>query len=247
MRAGRIIAAIGLSSIVAVLAIGYAFPDLSARIALGEWGQALAEACGAAACGLAARTTHGRARLVWGLFSSGLVIWALTDALYGVALVSGAEPGEVSLFDIGWLAFYVPMLAGAFLLYLRLRPERGWQGVLDGLLLATAVAAAGWVLVLEPAAHEASGGLSGTLVAVLYPALDLTSLVAIGWIVGRHRGRAPMWLRWVARGLRLPGRRGTRLPGVGPARSRSRPDPGRDVHALERPLGHGRPEPHPGR
>ena len=197
MRAGRIIAPIGLSSIVAVLAIGYAFPDLSARIALGEWGQALAEACGAAACGLAARTTYGRARLVWGLFSSGLVIWALTDALYGVALVSGAEPGEVSLFDIGWLAFYVPMLAGAFLLYLRLRPERGWQGVLDGLLLATAVAAAGWVLVLEPAAHEASGGLSGTLVAVLYPALDLTSLVAIGWIVGRHRGRAPMWLRWV--------------------------------------------------
>ena len=197
MRAGGIILAGGLASIAAVLAVGFADPALSERIALGEWGQAGAEALGAAACALAAARTLGRARLVWTLFAAGQVIWAITDATYGAALLLGASPGEVSIFDVGWLGFYGPMLAGAMLLYLRLRPERGWQGMLDGLLVSTAVAAVSWVLVLEPIAADASGGLTGTLVAILYPVLDLTCLVALGWIVVRHGPRAPAWLRWV--------------------------------------------------
>jgi diguanylate cyclase (GGDEF)-like protein len=197
MRAGSSIAAGGLASIVAVLAIGFAQPELSDRIALGEWGQAGAEALGAGACALAAARTPGRARLVWALFAAGQVIWAITDGANGAALLAGASPGEVSLFDIGWLAFYGPMLAAATLLYLRLRPERGWQGMLDGLLVSTAVAAAAWVLVLEPIAADASGGLTGTLVAILYPVLDLTCLLALGWILVRHGTRTPVWLRWV--------------------------------------------------
>jgi len=197
MRVGRIIAAGGLASIAAVLAIGFARPELSDRIALGEWGQAGAEALGAAACALAAARTLGRARLVWALFAASQAIWAVTDAAYGAALVAGASPGEVSLFDVGWLAFYGPMLAAAVLLYLRLRPERGWQGMLDGLLVSMAVAVVAWVLVLEPIAADASGGLTGTLVAVLYPVLDLTCLLALGWIIVRHGSRTPVWLRWV--------------------------------------------------
>ena len=197
MRAGGIIVGAGLASIVTVLAVGFADPALSERIALGEWGQTGAEALGAAACALAAARTFGRARLVWTLFAAGQAIWAITDAAYGAALLVGASPGEVSLFDIGWLAFYGPMLAAAMLLYLRLRPERGWQGMLDGLLVSTAVAVIGWVLVVEPIASDASGGLTGTLVAILYPVLDLTCLLALGWILIRHRRRSPVWLRWV--------------------------------------------------
>jgi diguanylate cyclase (GGDEF)-like protein len=198
MRARLVTALLGLTAIGAVLAIGFLDPDLFERMAIGEWGQATAEAVAAIACGLAAAAVRGRARLVWGLFAAGLATWALTDGLYGLAAVLGADIPEVSVFDIGWLGFYVPMLTGAFLLYLRLRPERGWQGVLDGLLLSTAVAAAGWGFVLEPAAEDASGGLTGTLVAVLYPLLDLAILVALGWVVMRQRNRAPVWLRWVA-------------------------------------------------
>ena len=198
MRAGRIIAAVGLSSIIAVLAIGFARPDLSDSIALGEWGQALAEAIGGIACALAALHTRGRARMVWALFAGGQWIWAITDALYGASLIWGTEPAEVSIFDVGWLAFYLPMLAGALLLYLRLRPERGWQGVIDGLMLSTAVAAMGWVLVIEPIAADSSGGLTGTFVGILYPVLDLSCLVALGWILMRHGNRTPVWLRWVA-------------------------------------------------
>ena len=87
MRAGRIIAAIGLSSIVAVLAIGFAYPDLSAGSPSASGGRRCAEARRRRRLrARRARTTRGRARLVWALFASGLVIWALTDALYGVAL-----------------------------------------------------------------------------------------------------------------------------------------------------------------
>ncbi|HTI35464.1 MAG TPA: GGDEF domain-containing protein [Miltoncostaea sp.] len=197
MPARVVTAALGLVAIAAVLVIGLADPDLSGRLALGDWGQAASEAVAAAACATAASRVRGRARMVWGLFASGLAIWAVTDASHAVATILGWEIGEVSLFDAGWLAFYVPMLAGAFLLYLRLRPERGWQGMLDGLLLSTAGAVIGWQLVVERVAGQASGGVTGALVAVLYPALDLVSLVGIAWIVLRQRERTPGWLRWV--------------------------------------------------
>ncbi|HET6691473.1 MAG TPA: GGDEF domain-containing protein [Miltoncostaeaceae bacterium] len=182
----------------AVLTVGLVDPALSQRLGMGDWGQAGAEAVAAAACSIAAARTRSRARLVWGLFAAGLSIWAVTDGLYAFAGLRGWDVGEVSLFDVGWLAFYAPMLGGAFLLYLRLRPERGWQGVLDGLLLSTAVAAAGWKFVVEPTAAQAPGGVAGALVAILYPLLDLSCLLALAWVVLRQRTRAPVWLRWVA-------------------------------------------------
>ena len=125
------------------------------------------------------------------------------------------------------------MLAGAFLLYLRLRPERGWQGVLDGLLLSTAAAAAGWVA--RARAGRAAGlraGSAGTLVAVLYP-------VARPGEPGRHgldRGpppaaRAPVWLRWVAVAFAVQAAAGLVYVGVGPDEQTIGGGLGRDVHA----------------
>jgi diguanylate cyclase (GGDEF)-like protein len=198
MRLRALTAALVLAATAAVVAVSFADPALSQSIGLGDWGQGAAEAVAAAACALAAARTRTRARLVWALFAAGLAIWAVTDSVRGYATLRGWEVGEVSLFDAGWLAFYAPMLAGAFLLYLRLRPERGWQGVLDGLLLSTAVAVAGWKFVIEPTAAQASGGMAGALVAILYPLLDLSCLAALAWVVLRQRTRAPVWLRWVA-------------------------------------------------
>jgi len=198
MRLRAVTAALVLLATAAVLAVGLADPAFSARTGLGDWGQGAVEAVAAAACAVAAARTRDRGRLVWSLFAGGLAIWAVTDSLYAYALLRGREVGEVSLFDVGWLAFYGPMIAGAFLLYLRLRPERGWQGVLDGLLLSTAVAAAGWQFVVGPVAAQASGGTTGALVTVLYPLIDLSCLAALAWIVLRQRTRSPAWLRWVA-------------------------------------------------
>jgi two-component system, cell cycle response regulator len=197
MSAWRMLVSAAVGSIALVAAVVLAAPGLAGRIALAEWGQAVAEASAAVACAVAAAHTRGRARAVWGLFATGQAIWAVTDGTAGVLLASGHVVPEVSPLEIGWLGFYVPMLAAVLLLYRRLRPERGWQGLLDGMIVTVAVAAVAWTTVLAPLAEDASGGLVGALVALLYPALDLVCLMALGWIVLRHGRRSPPWLRWV--------------------------------------------------
>lgn len=190
------IAVAAVSTTAVVVAVGLLAPAAGDSVALSQWGQAVAEAAGAVACGLAARHTRGRARSVWALFSLALAIWAITDGAYAVALTSGVAVPEVSVFDVGWLAFYVPMVTAVAMLYLRLRPERGWQGVLDGMTLTLAIGAVTWVVLLKPLASDGSGGALGTLIAGLYPALDTVCLAALGWILLRSR-RSPGWLRWI--------------------------------------------------
>jgi two-component system, cell cycle response regulator len=192
-----VIAALATATIGLVVAVGLWAPATAERLQTEEWGQSLAELAAAAACCVAARHTRGRGRLIWGLFAAGQLVWTLTDGGFGLAVMRGVDVPEVSPFDAGWLAFYLPMLTGVVLLYRRLRPERGWQGVLDGLIATLAVATGGWVVAVGPIARDGSGGLAGTLVGALYPALDLTCLAALGWIVVRQGPRTPPWLRWV--------------------------------------------------
>ena len=200
MKLWAILAAAAMASTATVVAIARLFPDAADALALSQWGQAAAEAAGAIACAVAARHTRGRARSVWALFALALTIWAISDGAYGAALAGGVDVPEVSAFDIGWLAFYIPMLTAVAMLYLRLRPERGWQGVLDGMTLTLAVGAVTWITLLQPLANDAAGGVRGTLVAALYPALDAVALAALGWILLRSR-RAPGWMRWIVAAL----------------------------------------------
>ena len=200
MKLWAMLATAAVASTSAIVAMTLLYPGAAATPAVGEWGQALAEAAGAVACALAARHTRGRARSVWALFALALAIWAITDGAYGVALAAGLDVPEVSAFDIGWLAFYIPMLTAVAMLYLRLRPERGWQGFLDGMTLTLAVGAVTWITLLEPLATDNAGGVRGTLVAASYPALDAIALAALGWILLRSR-RAPGWMRWIVAAL----------------------------------------------
>lgn len=206
MRGGRWVIGLGLAVTLALLVAG-AVLDPPAGEALSQWAQGVAEAAGAIACAMAAGYVRGRARLTWGLAASGLTLWAATDLAYGAALLAGAEVGDISPFDVGWLGFYVPMLGAVLLLYGRLRPERGWQGLLDGAVTVLALGLLAWVAVIRPAAAESSGGDLASFVALLYPALDLTGAAALAWVVYRHRGRAPRWLRLVATafGLQVAG------------------------------------------
>jgi diguanylate cyclase (GGDEF)-like protein len=190
----------------AVAAVGSFFLLLASALssssqlsgALLQGAQAWSEAVAALACLLTARHAAGRARLTWGLFASGLFVWTLTDLGYSIATLAGVQVPEVSGFDAGWLLFYGPMLAGVVLLYGRLRPERGWQGVLDGSIIVLALAMLAWVTVLQPAVAASEGGATGIIVALAYPALDLLGGVALGWVVLRHRRQAPPWLWWIA-------------------------------------------------
>ena len=194
------LAAVAVASTAAVVAVTPMDPGAADALALGQWGQALAEAGGAVACALAARHARGRARSVWALFALALAIWAITDGAYGATIAGGVDVPEVSVFDVGWLAFYIPMLSAVALLYLRLRPERGWQGFLDGMTLTLAIGAVTWTALLQPLASDNAGGVLGTLVAGLYPALDAVALAALGWILLRSR-RPPGWVRWIVAAL----------------------------------------------
>ena len=155
-------------------------------------GPAFAELAATAACMLTATYVAGRARLAWSFFAVALGLWGGTDAVRGAAVLGGLQPPEVSAFDVGWLAYYVPALAGVALLYLRLRPKPGWQDALDGANLTLALLLFAWVFVLRPLTAEAGG--MATVVASLYPALNLTLLAAVGWMMMRHRGDMPGWL-----------------------------------------------------
>jgi len=193
----RVAAAAALATVfVAVLAL--TAPATTDRLHLAGWGQAVVEALACGACARTAASMRGRPRLVWALFAVSQGLWALTDAAFTAAQAAGLDVPEVSVFDAGWLAFYLPSLAGVALLYRGLRGEPGWQGVLDGLLLTLAVGVFSWHLVLQPVAEQGSGGPIGTLVNLLYPSFDLIGLSAVGWLVVRHRRESPDWLCWIA-------------------------------------------------
>ena len=167
----------------------------------GQVSTALSEGVAALGCALVARRAAGHARIAWTCFASALAIWSLTDWAFLVAMLARVDVPEVSAFDIGWLLFYVPMLAGLSLAYRRLRPERGWQGLLDGTLLALTAGLFGWMFLLQPLAQQASGGITGMVVNLLYPGFDLLIVATVAWIVLRLRKVAPAWLWLMAAAL----------------------------------------------
>ena len=178
------------------VAVGASFVET-----FGQVSTAVAEGVGAVGCAVVARRSAGHARLAWACFSAALAIWSLTDWAYLVSMLTHVDVPEVSAFDIGWLLFYAPMLAGLFLAYRRLRPERGWQGLLDGTLLALTGGLFAWMFLLQPIAHDAAGGFTGMIVNLLYPSLDLLIVATVLWIVLRLRKVTPAWLWLMAAAL----------------------------------------------
>ena len=203
-RAGRhlllaVLMTIGVVStgaLAVAVAVGASFVDTFGQVSV-----AVSESVAALGCALVARRAAGHARLAWVCFGSALAIWSLTDWAYLVALLTKVDVPEVSAFDVGWLLFYLPMIAGLSLLYRRLRPERGWQGMLDGTLLALTAGLFGWMFLFQPLAKQAAGGITGMIVNLLYPGFDLLIVATISWIVLRLRKVAPTWLWLMAAAL----------------------------------------------
>lgn len=194
-----VLMAIGVINTVALavaVAVGAGFVET-----FGQVSTALSEGLAAIGCALVARRSLGHARIAWACFAAALAIWSLTDWAYLAALLANVDVPEVSAFDAGWLLFYLPMLAGLSLAYRRLRPERGWQGMLDGTLLALTAGLFGWMFLLQPLADQAAGGITGMVVNLLYPAFDLLIVATIFWIVLRLRKVTPAWLWLMAAAL----------------------------------------------
>jgi diguanylate cyclase (GGDEF)-like protein len=143
---------------------------------------------------VALRST-GIARAAWSCIAGAFAFWLLSDSGYLAATVTGRDLGLTSLADIGWVGYVVLILAAVALIYLMLRPERGWHGALDTLALASALCAMVWAISLGPLALTERIGTVATTLSLLYPASALIAAMAVAWLVLRTRG-GPLWLRW---------------------------------------------------
>ena len=180
----------GAAAALAVLAI--AAPGLADDLQLSWFTQSLAQAAATIACLRAIPGAQRLGRLAWGLLAAGQAMWGATNLVYGIALATGAAIGDVSAFDIFWLAYYLPTLGAVGILYHRMQPEPGWLGVIDALVLVGAASLACWAWVVTPIAGADTGGTVSAAVNGLYSSLDLLGLCVLAWLVLRRRA-TPRW------------------------------------------------------
>jgi diguanylate cyclase (GGDEF)-like protein len=136
---------------------------------------------GAAAAVLArAAHLHGE-RLAWLSLGTGLLLWALGQTYYSVALYYASPAPFPSPADALFLAFY-PATFLALVLLLRSRSARvdsfAW---VDGLIGALAVAAVTAALIFPPVLEALGGDTLGVAVSLAYPCADL---VLLGLVAG---------------------------------------------------------------
>lgn len=178
----------------AVAAVVVAAPGLAVDLQLTWLAQSAAQAAATVACLRAIPHANRLGRLAWGLLGAGQAMWGATNLAFALALARGVEVGDVSGFDVLWLAYYLPTLGAVAILYNRLQPEPGWLGAIDALVLVGAASLACWAWVLTPIAEGHEGGTVSAAVNGLYPSLDLLGLCVVGWLVVRRRAEPPWTL-----------------------------------------------------
>ena len=136
---------------------------------------------GAAAAVLARAASLPGERLAWLSLGTGLLLWALGQTYYSVALYYTSPAPFPSPSDALFLAFY-PATFLALVLLLRSRSARvdsfAW---VDGLIGALAVAAVTAALIFPPVLEALGGDTLGVTVSLAYPCADL---VLLGLVAG---------------------------------------------------------------
>ena len=100
---------------------------------------------------LGVRARAGRARIAHALLAGSLTVWLAGDLLYALLVWQLGELGEVSAADGLWVLGY-PLLAAGLIRMVRLRVSgRLREALLDGLAMATVVAALFWQFMIRPA------------------------------------------------------------------------------------------------
>jgi diguanylate cyclase (GGDEF)-like protein/PAS domain S-box-containing protein len=165
---------------------------------------AFALAAGAAAV-LRGRGHTGRIRLYWRRLGAASLAWGGGMATWTwYESVRGLEVPFPSVADIGYLA--LPPLAGWALLTLPLAPPtRAGRArtILDGLIVASSLLLASWVLVLDSIV-QAGGDVASQVISLAYPVSDivLITIVVYTWMRARHRGASlPVSLPLIGMGL----------------------------------------------
>jgi diguanylate cyclase (GGDEF)-like protein len=152
----------------------------SVQDAFGRWAYDVV-VLGAAAAVLVRAAYLPDERLAWLSLGVGLLLWALGQTYYSVALYYASPAPFPSPSDALFLAFY-PATFLALVLLLRSRSARvdsfAW---VDGLIGALAVAAVAAALIFPPVLAALGGNTLGVTVSLAYPCADL---VLLGLVAG---------------------------------------------------------------
>jgi diguanylate cyclase (GGDEF)-like protein len=149
---------------------------------------------GPALC-LARAVRHRQERAIWIAFAVGTALWAFGNIYWQLFLDADDSPPFPSVSDGFWLAFYVPVLAGLWMLArARMRGvnRRVW---LDGLIVGLGLGALSASVVFREVAHSTDGSMTTIAVNLAYPAADLLVLIVISVLFRAAHGRADRTLR----------------------------------------------------
>jgi diguanylate cyclase (GGDEF)-like protein len=164
----------GLLAFYAVVTI-WTLGDASLQDPVGRWAYD-AVVLGAAFLVLARAVLLPAERGAWLALGGGLLLWALGQTYYSVALYYASPAPFPSPADVGFLAFYPATYAGLVLL-LRARVAHleplAW---VDGLIGALAVAGVAAALIFPPVLGALEGSPFGVAVSLAYPCCDLVLL-----------------------------------------------------------------------
>ncbi|WP_166785586.1 putative bifunctional diguanylate cyclase/phosphodiesterase [Cryobacterium cryoconiti] len=150
--------------------------------------------------GITALRRAARGNIVVALATSALASTALADSYYLVLTDADGNAPFSSLADIGYLLFYVLLLAALGVLVHRQLRGSAWSVFLDS-AVGSLGAAAVLAVVLSPVFDSvAANPLSlGSVIAAAYPLLDLLLVAAIAGIVASHgRDGGHRWLLLIA-------------------------------------------------
>jgi diguanylate cyclase len=124
------------------------------------------------------------ARKAWMAFGIGLLLWFIGGAAWTIAYASQPTAPYPSFADPFWLAWYPLMVVGIYHL-IRVRvPRFELHRWMDGIAVTLLVLAAGFALVIQPAASHKTVGDLATFVAFLYPVLDVLLVGAVLGVYG---------------------------------------------------------------
>ena len=135
------------------------------------------------------------ARRAWLAFGTALLLWFIGSATWTLFYAGQPDVPYPTFADAFWLAWYPLAAVGIFYL-IRVRvPQFELHRWMDGIAVTLLVLAAGFALVIQPAAEHKTVGALATWVAFVYPILDVLLIGAVLGVYGLLGWRPDsMWI-----------------------------------------------------
>ncbi len=134
-------------------------------------------------------------RKAWLAFGFAMLLWSIGTIAWTIVYDGVANPPYPTFADVLWLAWYPLMALGITLLIRVHRVHFELHRWMDGLAVTLLVLAAGFALIIQPAAHDAAQGPLATVIDFSYPVLDVLLIGAVLGVYGLLGWRPDrMWI-----------------------------------------------------